>query len=122
MLYSRALERDKTYITKERDASLANQRALEADLLRYQVQESELRSQLKDKQMTEDRINSNRTRLTGLHNQLKVRFIWKFFFFLFCTAAEAHFYIRIGIGCPDDGRQHSYPGSRRRAAAVPVDM
>lgn len=74
IFYSRTLERDKTYITKERDASLANQRALEAELLRHQVQESELRGRLKDKQMTEDRISSNRTRLTELHNQTKVRF------------------------------------------------
>ncbi|GJJ13191.1 hypothetical protein Clacol_007442 [Clathrus columnatus] len=67
----RTLERDRSHITKERDAALANQRALEVELLRHQMQEEKLHGRLKDRQTTEDRINSNRALLVDLQNQMK---------------------------------------------------
>ncbi|KAF8586295.1 hypothetical protein K439DRAFT_1341218 [Ramaria rubella] len=67
----RALEREKSNMTKERDRSLATQRIVESELHRQQLQESELRSQMKERDAVEERIASNRTRIVELNTRAK---------------------------------------------------
>jgi predicted transcriptional regulator len=69
---SRALEREKSNLIKERDRSSMSQHAVESELHRQQLQESELRSQLKERDALEQKIASDRARLVDLNSRAKV--------------------------------------------------
>ncbi|KAF8505241.1 hypothetical protein BU17DRAFT_57979 [Hysterangium stoloniferum] len=67
----RTLDREKLNLANERDRSLAGQRNVETELLKHEVEQSELRNKLKDRDMTESRISINRVQLATLNSQAK---------------------------------------------------
>lgn len=80
---SHALDREKSNLTTERDRSLTSQRIIESELHRQQLQESNLQNQMKDRDLLEMRISSNRTRLTELNTRAKVCYFSRFVFTVF---------------------------------------
>ena len=69
---SRANERERQNLISERDRQLNSFRALESDLQRMRLEESEKRNQLRDKDDLERRITEMRVEITTINAQIKV--------------------------------------------------